>query len=225
MRILVVEDDDDLRRSVMRALQEAGHKVEVTADGAEADERIADGGLDAVLLDWTLPTMSGLDVCRRAREGGCTTPIVMLTAHDEVADRVSGLDAGADDYMVKPFALAELLARVRSVTRRGSSQHSATYRAGPVLLDVSAHLVTVRGAPVELSMREFELLELLMRNCDHAMTRGEIEEHVWGSRFSGTSNVVDVFIRRLRRKLGSAGTAVETVRGMGYRIAKDVRSE
>jgi two-component system, OmpR family, response regulator len=220
MRILVVEDDEDLRASLTTALREAGHEVEATTDGLAADARIAEGGLDAVVLDWMLPGMSGLDVCRRARESGSAAAIVMLTARDDIPDRVRGLDSGADDYLVKPFSVAELLARVRSVARRASSQRSATFAAGPVGLDVAARLVTVRGAPVELSAREFDLLELLMRNRGRVMTRAEIEEHVWGSLFSGTSNVVDVFVRRVRRKLGDAASVVETVRGLGYRVAK-----
>lgn len=220
MRILVVEDDEDLLRSVSTALREAGHEVEAMGDGAAGDARIAEGGLDAVVLDWMLPGMSGLEVCRRARQSGSDAAIVMLTARDEVGDRVLGLDSGADDYLVKPFSVAELLARVRSVTRRASSQRSVTFAAGPIALDVAARLVTVCGSAVEFSIREFDVLELLMRNRGWVMTRGEIEEHVWGSRFSGTSNVVDVFVRRVRRKLGAAASLVETVRGLGYRLAK-----
>jgi DNA-binding response OmpR family regulator len=217
VRILVVEDDEDLQRSVTTALREAGHEVEATGDGLVADSRVAEGGLDAVVLDWMLPGMSGLEVCRRARESGSEAAIVMLTARDEISDRVLGLDSGADDYLVKPFSLAELLARVRSVARRASSQRSATFAAGPVALDVAARVVRVHGAPVEVSAREFDLLELLLRNRGHVMARADIEEHVWGSRFSGTSNVVDVFVRRVRRKLGDAASVVETVRGLGYR--------
>lgn len=218
MRILVVEDDDDLRRAVTRALAEAGHTVESTGDGSTADERVAEGGLDVVVLDWMLPGMSGLNVCRRAREAGSTTAIVMLTARDAVTDRVQGLDVGADDYLVKPFSVAELLARIRSVTRRASTQRSAVYLAGAVRLDVAARLVTVDGAPVDLSAREFDLLEFLLRHRGHVMTRGDIEERVWGARIAGTSNVVDVFVRRVRRKLGDGASVLETVRGLGYRV-------
>ncbi|HTJ28505.1 MAG TPA: response regulator transcription factor [Candidatus Limnocylindria bacterium] len=221
MRLLVVEDDADLRASVTTALREAGHEVEAVGDGLSADERIAEGGLDAVVLDWMLPGMSGLDVCRRAREAGSDAAIVMLTARDDVPDRVEGLDSGADDYVVKPFAIAELLARVRSVARRTSAQRSAIFTAGPVTLDVAARTVTVHGARIELSAREFDVLELLMRNRERVMTRGEIEEHVWGARFTSTSNVVDVFVRRIRRKLADAAGIVETVRGVGYRLGND----
>jgi DNA-binding response OmpR family regulator len=220
VRILVVEDDDDLRQSVATALKEAGHVVEVAADGLTADERIGEGGLDAVVLDWMLPGMSGIEVCRRARDAGSAAAIVMLTARDEVDDRVRGLDSGADDYVVKPFSLAELLARVRSVARRSSSQRSGIYAAGPVRLDVAARIVTVDQTPVGLSSREFDLLELLVRNRGNVMTRGDIEEHVWGARFSGTSNVVDVFVRRVRRRLGDGASVIETVRGVGYRVSK-----
>jgi DNA-binding response OmpR family regulator len=159
-------------------------------------------------------------VCRRARESGSDVAIVMLTARDDVPDRVRGLDSGADDYLLKPFSVPELLARVRSVVRRASSQRSVTFTAGPVGLDVASRVVTVHGVPIELSAREFDVLELLMRNRGRVMTRGDIEEHVWGSRFSGTSNVVDVFVRRVRRKLGDAASVVETVRGLGYRVAQ-----
>ena len=221
MRILVVEDDEDLRRALTVALDEAGHEVEATADGRAADERIAEGGLDAVVLDWMLPGMSGIEVCRRAREAGSAAAILMLTARDEVDDRVRGLDSGADDYLIKPFSVAELLARVRSVARRASSQRSAVYVAGRVRLDVAARVVTVDGAPVGLSAREFDLLELLVRNRGNVMTRGDIEEHVWGARFSGTSNVVDVFVRRVRRKLGDSASVIETVRGTGYRVGNE----
>jgi DNA-binding response OmpR family regulator len=220
MRILVVEDDADLQASVTTALREAGHEVEATVDGLAADERMAEGGFDAVVLDWMLPGMSGLDVCRRAREAGSDAAIVMLTARDDVPDRVCGLDSGADDYLVKPFSVAELLARVRSVARRASSQRSAMFVAGPVALDVAARSVSVGGAAIELSARECDVLELLMRNRGRVMARGDIEEHVWGSRFVGTSNVVDVFVRRVRRKLRDASPILETVRGVGYRITK-----
>jgi DNA-binding response OmpR family regulator len=220
VRVLVVEDDVDLRRSVATALSEAGHEVETVADGIAADERIAEDGLDVVVLDWMLEGMSGLDVCRRAREGGSNVAILVLTAKDEVTDRVRGLDSGADDYLVKPFSVMELLARMRSVARRASLQRSVTFTAGPLVLDVAARLVTVRGAPIDLSAREFDVLELLLRNRGRVLTRGEIEEHVWGSRFSGRSNVVDVFVRRVRRKLGDAASIVETVRGLGYRVVK-----
>jgi DNA-binding response OmpR family regulator len=151
----VVEDDEDLRQSVARALSEAGHAVESATDGVTADERIAEGGLDAVVLDWMLPGMSGLEICRRARDAGSAAAIVMLTARDDVNDRVHGLDSGADDYLVKPFSVAELLARVRSVTRRASGQRSAVYVAGPVRLDVAARIVMVNQTPADFSAREF----------------------------------------------------------------------
>ncbi|MDB5040727.1 MAG: two component transcriptional regulator, winged helix family, partial [Candidatus Eremiobacteraeota bacterium] len=152
---------------------------------------------------------------------GSAAAILMLTARDEVDDRVRGLDSGADDYLIKPFSVAELLARVRSVARRASSQRSAVYLAGRVRLDVAARVVTVDRAPIGLSAREFDLLELLMRNRGNVMTRGDIEEHVWGARFAGTSNVVDVFVRRVRRKLGDSASVIETVRGTGYRVGNE----
>lgn len=218
MRILVAEDDDDLRRSIATSFEEAGYHVELSSDGIAADVRIGDGGLDAVVLDWMLPRMSGLEICRRARAAGSTAAIVMLTARDDVDDRVLGLDAGADDYVVKPFSITELLARVRSVSRRATSQRSAIYTAGPILVDVAARTVTVSHAIVALTSREFDVLELLVRNRGLVVSRDDIEDRVWGAKFAGTSNVVDVFVRRIRRKIGEAAVLVETVRGTGYRV-------
>ena len=219
MRVLLVEDNADLREITTRALREAGYVVEAVSDGAQGDALAGAGGFDALILDWMLPGLSGVEICRRLRESRDFTPIIMLTAKDEIADRIAGLDAGADDYLVKPFHVAELLARLRSIVRRNGQQGSGTYRAGTIALDVGERAVRVGDRCVALSAREFVLLEYLMRNADLTQTREAIEDHVWGAQFESSSNVVDVFVRRLRRKLGPPDTdAIETVRGIGYRI-------
>lgn len=219
VRILLVEDNADLRDVTTRALREAGYVVEAVADGAQGDALAGAGGFDALILDWMLPGLSGVEICRRLRDSRDFSPIIMLTAKDEIADRIAGLDAGADDYLVKPFHVAELLARLRSIVRRNGHQGSGTYRAGTIALDVAERAVRVADRSVALSAREFDLLEYLMRNADLTQTREAIEEHVWGAQFESSSNVVDVFVRRLRRKLGPRDAdAIETVRGLGYRI-------
>lgn len=218
MRVLVVEDDVSVRDVVARALGESGYDVVVAGDGLRGDTLAAQGGFDAIVLDWMLPRMAGLELCRRLREAGDQTPVLMLTARDEVDDRILGLDAGADDYVVKPFHVRELLARLRSVIRRTGSQRSSRYSSGSIVVDVRSRSVEIAGAPLELTAREFELLEFLVRNTGIALAREHIEEHVWGSRFESASNVVDVFVGRLRRKLGDEGASIETLRGFGYRF-------
>lgn len=219
MRVLVVEDDAQLRDVLRRTLEESGFSVEVAGEGAAADRLAGEGTFDAIVLDWMLPMMSGYDVCRRLREAGDATPVLMLTARDEVEDRIAGLDVGADDYLVKPFDKGELLARLRAIVRRTSQQHSASYAVGPIRLDVRSRNVTAYDRRIDLSQREFDLLELLMRNANVALAREAIEEHIWGTTFEGGSNVVDVFVGRLRRRLGEAGNCIETVRGLGYRLS------
>ena len=218
MRVLIVEDDAPLRGVMARALRESGYEAETAGDGAQGDALAAAGGFDAIVLDWMLPEMAGLEICRRLRESGDTTPVLLVTARDELDDRVLGLDAGADDYIVKPFHVRELLARLRSVIRRAGSQRSSRYTAGDVVMDVRARTASAAGEPLELTTREYDLLEFLVRNAGIALARERIEEHVWGSLFEGASNVVDVFIGRLRRKLGAQGEAIETLRGFGYRF-------
>lgn len=218
MRVLVVEDDSQLRDILCRSLKEYGFNVEAAATGTAGDRIAAGGGFDAIILDWMLPGMSGFDICRRLREAGDATPVLMLTARDEIEDRIAGLDAGADDYLVKPFDAGELRARLRAIIRRAGRQHSASYVAGSLGLDVRARRASVQGEDVDLSQREFDLLELFMRNTNVTLSREAIEEHVWGTAFERTSNVVDVFVGRLRKRLGSAGQLIEAVRGVGYRL-------
>lgn len=219
MRVLVVEDDAQLRDVLRRTLEESGFAVDAASDGSAGDKIAAEGGFDAIILDWMLPEMSGYDICRRLRDARDATPVLMLTARDEIEDRIAGLDVGADDYLVKPFDAGELRARLRAIIRRAGQQHSASYTVGPLRLDVRSREATASGKRVELSQREFDLLELFMRNANVALAREAIEEHVWGTTFERTSNVVDVFVARLRKRLGPVGDLIETVRGIGYRLS------
>ncbi|TAM75219.1 response regulator transcription factor [bacterium] len=193
--------------------------IDIATDGRTGDHMAADGAYDAVVVARNLPGVSGLDICRRLREAASDVPVVMLTAHDDVGDFVAGLDAGADDYVVKPFHVDAFLARLRAVVRRAGTQRSARYRAGVIEVDVRRRCALVDGEELALSAREYQLLEYLVRNAGIVLERERIEEQVWGAPFDEPSNVVGVSIYRLRRKLGDAGTAIETVRGLGYRIA------
>ncbi len=221
MRVLVVEDDSQLRDVLCRTLNEHGFSVEAAADGEIGERLASEGGFDAIVLDWMLPVLSGYDICRRLRDAGDATPVLMLTARDEIEDRISGLDVGADDYLVKPFDAGELRARLRAIVRRSGRQQSASYAVGSLRLDVPSRRASMNGERLDLSRREFDLLELFMRNVNVAMTRESIEEHVWGTTFERTSNVVDVFVGRLRKRLGVAGEFIEAVRGIGYRFSGD----
>jgi DNA-binding response OmpR family regulator len=221
VRALIVEDDPYVRDVIARALQSGGYDVVAAASGAEGDARASDGGFDLAVIDWNLPDLSGIDVIRRLREAKDDTPVLMVTARDAVDDRVLGLDSGADDYLVKPFHVDELLARVRSIVRRKGTQSAARFVEGALVLDTHARAVSVAGREVTLTTREYELLEYLVRNAGIALSREDIEERVWGGAFEASSNVLDVMIGRLRRKLGTkASDAVETVRGFGYRFRR-----
>jgi two-component system response regulator MprA len=222
MRILVVDDDAAVRESLRRALQLEGYDVELAADGAEALDLLKlDGtGADAVVLDVSMPRLDGLEVCRRLRRGGSTLPVLMLTARDEVADRVAGLDAGADDYVVKPFALEELLARLRALLRRSSGSTDDVLRFADLELDPGTRIVTRGGEPIELTRTEFSLLELFMLNPRQVLTRSVIFERVWGYDFGFGSNSLDVYVGYLRRKTEAGGRPrlIQTVRGVGYAL-------
>jgi DNA-binding response OmpR family regulator len=223
MHLLLVEDDKRLARALTRLLEEDRHVVEHAPDGRTGIELAgAIDGLDAVILDIGLPDMSGLDVARAIRGDGIETSILMLTARDTVQDRVSGLDAGADDYVVKPFAYAEVAARLRALGRRtepGPRRPEPKLRAGAIVLDEAAHRVTVNGATVDLSPREFSLLEVLLRHAGQTLTRDQLLDHAWPFSVAVTPNAVDAYVHYLRTKLGAAGSQVETVRGVGYRLA------
>jgi two-component system response regulator MprA len=217
MQILVVDDELAVRESLRRALALEGHDVELAADGREALATIARSAPDLVVLDVLMPELDGLEVSRRLRAGGDRTPILMLTARAEVEDRVAGLDAGADDYLGKPFALDELLARVRALLRRSPSSDEPL-RFADLALDPGARTVSRDGRPIELTRTEFALLELLIRNPRRVLTRSEILLAVWGYDFGPTSNSLEVYVGYLRRKTEADGAPrlVQTVRGVGY---------
>jgi two-component system response regulator MprA len=214
----VVDDDEALRSAVRRALRLEGYDVEVAADGAEALAHLAGLRADLVVLDVLMPVLDGVTVCRRLRETGDRTPVLMLTARDAVSDRVIGLDAGADDYLTKPFALEELLARVRALLRRSYPEHDGPVRVSDLELDLRTRDVRRRGRAVQLTRTEFALLELLMRNAGTVLTRDTIRERVWGFDDSYGSNTLDVYVGYLRRKTEEGGEArmIHTVRGVGF---------
>lgn len=224
MHLLVVEDDPRLCRVLKRLLEEDRHVVELATDGASAIEIATElPGLDVVVLDVGLPDISGLDVARRLREANVETAILMLTARDAVEDRVAGLDAGADDYLVKPFAYEELSARLRALSRRqiGGRRTTVKLSSGEIELDETLRRVTVAGRVVELSPREFALLECFLRHQGQTMSRDQLLDQAWPFGVAVTLNAVDAYIHYLRDKLGAAGTRVETVRGVGYRLRAD----
>jgi two-component system, OmpR family, response regulator MprA len=219
MRILVVDDDRAVRESLERALRLEGYEVELAAGGREALERVAQSSPDAIVLDVMMPQVDGLEVCRRLRGVSDTTPVLMLTARDAVSDRVAGLDAGADDYVVKPFALEELFARLRALLRRASPElDGEVLRYSDLTLDPVAHEVRRGGRLVELTRTEFLLLELFLRHPRQVLTRPIIFEHVWGYDFGPESNSLEVYVSYLRRKTEAAGERrlLHTVRGVGY---------
>jgi two-component system OmpR family response regulator len=225
MHLLLVEDDPRLGDLVARLLGGERHLVERAADGGSALEMAEAPGLDAIVLDVGLPDISGLEVARRLRARGSAVPILMLTARDAVADRVAGLDSGADDYLTKPFAIEELSARVRALGRRGRVGSGGTNAAGPALaagpiqLDDASRLVTVDGVRVDLSPREFALLECLLRHRGQVLTRDQLLDHAWPYDAEVTPSIVDTYVYFLRRKLGPAGGGcIDTVRGVGYRV-------
>jgi two-component system response regulator MprA len=226
MRVLVVDDEPAVREALERALRLEGYDVELAPDGRDAIRRQASGPADAILLDVLMPGLSGLEVCRRMRDTGDRTPVLMLTARDGVGDRVAGLDAGADDYLVKPFALDELLARLRALLRRtGWAGDRQTLRFDDLELDPLGHEVRRGGRPIELTRTEFLLLELFMHNPRQVLTRPIIFERVWGYDFGPASNSLEVYIGYLRRKTEAAGEPrlLHTVRGVGYVLRAEGR--
>jgi DNA-binding response OmpR family regulator len=217
MKLLVVEDEEPTAAFLRRGLSEEGFVVELAADGGAASEAVAVSEYDAILLDVMLPEEDGFALCRRWRSEGLTTPILMLTARDEVTDRVQGLNLGADDYLVKPFSFDELLARVRALLRRRHRPPTPpVIRIGDLAIDTNRRRVSRRGAPVLMTAREYQLLEYLARNAGRVVTRTELWEHLWESGAEPDSNVVDVYVRYLRNKLGRNPDPIETVRGAGY---------
>jgi len=220
----VVDDEPAVRDAVRRALVLSGYRVDVADGGGAAVAALAADAPDAIVLDVAMPGVDGLEVCRRLRASGDRTPVLMLTARETVADRVQGLDAGADDYLVKPFALEELLARLRALLRRsGPGDPGAALRFGDLELDPVAHTASRGGRRIDLTRTEFALLELLMRNPRHVLTRTVIHERIWGYDFGPGSNALGVYVGYLRRKLEAGGESrlIQTVRGVGYVLRED----
>ena len=218
MRVLVVEDDQPLVRIMTKSLESNGFEVTSAFDGEDGLRAARDDRPDAIVLDLQLPRLNGVDLCRRLRSEGNAVPILMLTARSTVPDRIGGLDAGADDYLVKPFSLGELAARVRALGRRGKTTPQVI-EAGPLQLDTGAREARVNGSPVELTGTEFALLEYLMQNAGQVLSRDQLREEVWGEGFEPASNVVDIYVHYVRRKLKAAGLEadpIRTVRGLGY---------
>jgi DNA-binding response OmpR family regulator len=223
MRILVAEDDRKVASFIRQGLEEEGHAVDVVADGLAALDALETGAYDLVVLDLMLPKRDGFSVLRMAREWGVRTPVLMLTARDSVADTVTGLDLGADDYLTKPFAFDEFLARVRALLRRGAVQPSATLRLADLTLDPSTRAVARGGRRITLTAREYALLEYFLRNPGRVLTRPMLAQHVWGLDFDPESNIVEVYVGYLRRKIDAPGERrlLHTVRGAGYVLGDD----
>jgi two-component system, OmpR family, response regulator len=223
MRLLVVEDDTGMASLLHRSLVKQGYVTVVANDGTDALWQLMENNFDAVILDAMIPAPDGFEVCRRMRQAGRWAPVLMLTARDGVHDRVAGLDAGADDYLTKPFALAELHARLRSLTRRDARERPVVLQCGDLSLDPVSRLVCRAEESVELSPKEFGLLEELLRHAGEVLTRTHLIEHVWDFAYDGDSNVVDVYIRYLRNKLDRpfGRGSVQTVRGVGYCLVDD----
>ncbi len=224
MRLLLVEDEPDLADAVLEVLRDESYAVDLAATGQEADELVAINTYDLVILDWGIPAPSGLELLRRWRNAGQATPVLMLTGRSGVADRVDGLDTGADDYLTKPFSFDELLARTRSLLRRASQRPQiADLTAGDLAMDRAAHRVRVGEQEVELSPKEFAILEFLLQHKDTVVTRSELSEHAWDDAFDSFSNVVDVTVHRLRRKIDGekAKRLLHTVKGVGYLLKSE----
>ena len=223
MRLLVVEDEPDLNRLLKKRLEEAHYSVDACLNGADALDYLRGAEYDALVLDVMLPGISGLELLRRMRAAKNATPVLLLTARDGIEDRVTGLDAGADDYLVKPFAFDELLARLRVLLRRAGGHTSDVLTVADLTVDCTARTVQRGGVPVALSAREFDILEYLIRNRGIVLSRDKISRHVWNYDYEGSSNVVDVYIRYLRKKLdeGRAPKLIHTVRGAGYVLREE----
>jgi two-component system OmpR family response regulator len=223
MRILIVEDDQKLARLLRRGLVEEGHGADVANRGEDALWMAGASPYDVIVLDVMLPGIDGFEVCRRLRDEDVWAPVLMLTARDAVPDRVAGLDSGADDYLTKPFSFAELLARLRSLARRGPVERPAVIAVGALRLDPAMRRVWRGDAEIALSAKEFALLEVLMRRPGHVLSRYDLLEHAWDSSYENRSNVVDVYVRYLREKIDRPFdvTSIETVRGAGYRLRAD----
>jgi two-component system copper resistance phosphate regulon response regulator CusR len=221
MRVLLVEDDPRIARFVAQGLREQTYAVDVTGDGEDALYKLSINDYDAVILDVMMPGRDGFEVCRELRAAGSAVPVLMLTARDALEDRVAGLDNGADDYLTKPFEVAELLARLRALLRRGRAVNALAITVADLVIDTRAHRVTRGGRTIELTAKEYALLEYLARERGRVLGRAEIAEHVWDENFDPLSNLIDVNINRLRRKVDDGFTSplIHTRRGEGYLLA------
>jgi len=226
MRVLVVEDEADVARFLRRGLMEQAYAVDVVGDGESACEAATLNPYDAIVLDIMIPGASGLEVCRRLRAAGLNVPILMLTARDSVEEKIAGLDAGADDYLAKPFEFGELLARLRALLRRGSVVQPAVIQVGEMEIDSRSHRVNIAGQALTLTTKEYSVLEFLARNDGRIVSREEIAEHVWGHDFDPFSNLIEVYINRLRRHLEKVTTTryIHTIRGSGYMLEHSASS-
>ena len=223
MRLLVVEDSSKMASLLRRGLTEEGYAVDVVTNGVDAVWLATEESFDAIVLDVVLPDIDGFEVCRRLRRAGRWAPLVMLTARDDVSDRVKGLDAGADDYLTKPFAFEELFARLRSLVRRGPHERSPVLEVGDLALDPAEHSLRRGNEPIRLTPREFALLQFFMQHAGEALTRSRLLEHVWDFAFDGDPNIVDVYIGYLRDKIDRpfGRASIVTVRGIGYRLENE----
>ena len=226
MRLLLVEDDVDVARFIRKGLMEQSYAVDVAVDGEAALEMAAINAYDAIILDVLIPPPDGMEVCRTLRADGAQVPVLMLTARDTVEDKVTGLDAGADDYLAKPFEFRELLARIRALLRRGGQTMSAIFSVGELEIDSGSHRVTIHGQSLLLTTKEYSVLEYLARNAGRIVTREEIAEHVWGQEYDPFSNLIEAYINRLRRHIEKLSTTrfIHTVRGSGYMLEPDAVS-
>ena len=219
MRVLVVEDDAKLSRALSRGLRAEGYAVDIASDGEEALVQTGVWDYDVVILDLMLPLVGGVQVCRTLRERGSWVPVLMLTARGGIDDRIQGLDAGADDYLAKPFDFGELLARLRALVRRKPAQRPVRLEVGDLVVDPAAHGVWLAGSPVSLTAREFAVLEYLARHPGQVVTRATLLDHVWDANYDGSTNIVDVYVGYLRRKLDRPDV-IRTVRGVGFVLGR-----
>ncbi len=224
MRILVAEDDKAMNRVIEKRLRLEGYSVDTCFDGEEALYYLECAAFDAAILDIMMPKMDGYGVVKKMQEKGIETPVIFLTAKDTIEDKVTGLDLGASDYLVKPFSFEELLARIRVMVRKQSRTQSSTYEVGNLTVDTSAHRVTREGKEIILTAKEFALLEVLVRHQGQALTREQIENNLWNFDYGGGTNVIDVYIRYLRKKIDDPFDTklIHTVRGVGYMLREDI---